>query len=64
MHDITYKKADATLRKAGFKRISCTGSHWRYENDDGKSVILPRKVNPCIWRRLCKENNLYATKGE
>lgn len=59
MHDVKFKEADATLRRAGYQKMSCVGSHWRYENASGKVIILPRKVNPCIWRRLCKENNLY-----
>lgn len=60
MHDIKFAEADRILRKNGYVQKSCTGSHFRYENDMGRAVFIPRKVNPCIWKRLCKENNLYT----
>lgn len=54
---ITYKKADKVLRNNGFVYDKCKGSHHQYVKD-GVRVVVNNRINPCVWNRLVKENNL------
>ena len=58
--NIKYRDADKVLRHNGYERCSCTGSHFKYKNSAENTIIVPRKLNPVIWKRLIKENHLVT----
>ena len=54
---ITTREAKRILNKNGFSFVRKRGSHNQYSKC-GKTITITDKVNPCIWKRLVKENNL------
>lgn len=58
---IELRTAEKILRKNGYYLDRTRGrqsGHRHYVKDKDR-VILTVKVNPMIWRRLCKEHNLF-----
>lgn len=56
--NIKYREADKVLRANGYKKYSCNGSHWKYRNEKHHNIIVPKDLNPALWGRLVRENNL------
>ncbi len=56
-NNIKFREVDKILKQNGFVYDKTTGSHHQYVKD-GKRVVVNRKINPCVWLRLVKENNL------
>ena len=53
------RDCERILNYNGFYLDRQNGSHVIFKDDLGRHITIPRgKVNPCIWRRLVKENNL------
>lgn len=53
------KDCERILNFNGFYAVRQNGSHIIFYDDIGRHITIPRgEVNPCIWRRLTKENNL------
>ena len=53
------RDCERILNYNGFYPYRQNGSHVIFKDDLGRHITIPRgKVNPCIWRRLVKENNL------
>lgn len=60
MRVVTYKECQKVLKYNGFHIDHYSGSHAIYKNDRGKHIsIKVGSVNPCVWRRLVRENSLY-----
>lgn len=57
--NIKFKEADRILRNNGFIYDKSRGSHHHYVKN-GRRVVVNRDINPCVWQRLCKENNLIC----
>lgn len=60
---INWKNAEKILRNNGYqwdKTRKTASSHRHYINANGDRVIINTngKLNPMVWRRLCKEHNL------
>lgn len=59
MRVVTYKECQIILKYNGFNFDHQSGSHAIYKNERGKHISIKADcVNPCVWRRLVKENNL------
>ena len=54
---ISFREAERTLLKNGFKPDKIKGSHHHYVKG-GRRVVINLKLNRMVWQRLCKENNL------
>lgn len=55
------KECEKILNYNGFYAQRQSGSHVIFKDDLGRHICIPRgSVNPCIWRRLVKENSLVA----
>ena len=53
------RDCERILNYNGFYPDRQNGSHVIFKDDLGRYITIHRgKVNPCIWRRLVKENNL------
>lgn len=61
MKIITFREADKILKLYGFVPDKIKGSHHHYLRN-GKRIVINLDINPCVWRRLCKENNLPVEK--
>lgn len=48
------------LNNNGFKKVSSTGSHVKFKNNIGNTIVVPigHDINRMMARRLIKENNL------
>lgn len=55
--NIKFNQADHMLIRNGFNRVRVKGSHYIYKKDD-KIVVLPIRLNPVIWNKILKENNI------
>ena len=60
---IDWRTAEKILRRNGYawdKSRKTASSHRHYVNTDGDKVIINvnGKLNPMVWRRLCKEHEL------
>lgn len=58
MKQYTNKEFIKIVLKNGFTYNRCKGDHTIYVNNKGKHISIPYKLNPCIARRLIKENKL------
>lgn len=61
MRNYTFKQMEAIVLANGYVFVRCTGSHCTYKKEGvAKTIVLSkhRDINPCIARRLIKENNL------
>lgn len=61
----TWRSAERILRRNGYtldSKRKGKGSHRHYVNNSGNRIIIcingDKTLNPMLWRRLCKENNL------
>lgn len=54
----TYSGFEKLLKRNGYFFDRYSGSHKVYVNAEGRHISVPLSVNPCITRRLIKENNL------
>lgn len=57
--EFSTREMERILLNNGFHRIRHSGDHriWKRDSDDGM-VVLNRKINAMICRRIIKENNL------
>ena len=55
--EIRFRDAQRVLVRNGFKLSRVKGSHHYYVNGDQK-VTINLKLNPMVWKRIMKENNL------
>ena len=60
---INWRNAEKILRSNGYqwdKTRKVASSHRHYVNSNGDRVIINvnGKLNPMVWRRLCKEHGL------
>lgn len=63
MRQYTYLEMTKIVKSNGYKYMRCTGDHYIYKRKDGGgTIVLAKKkhINPCIARRLIKENNLIV----
>lgn len=63
MRQYTFREMEAIVLANGYVYIRCTGSHCTYKKEGtANTIVLARKkqINPCIARRLIKENNLVV----
>lgn len=37
-----------------------TGSHTKFVNEDGNSIIIPKSINRMVWRKEVKRNHLVG----
>ncbi len=61
MQQYTFKQMENIVKANGYSYIRCNGDHHVYKKDGRtNAIVLPKKkqINPCIARRLIKENNL------
>lgn len=61
MRQFTFREMEKIIISNGYVYIRCTGSHCTYKKEGvANTIVLARKkhINPCIARRLIKENNL------
>ena len=61
MRQYTFREMEAIVLDNGYVYVRCTGSHHTYKKEGvANTIVLAKKkqVNPCIARRLIKENNL------
>ena len=64
MRQYTFKEMEAIVLANGYVYIRCTGSHCTYKKEGVRNTIVLAKkkhINPCIARRLIKENHLAIT---
>ena len=53
------KDCERILNYNGFYPDRQNGSNVIFKDDLGRHITIPRgNINPCIWKRLAKENNL------
>jgi predicted RNA binding protein YcfA (HicA-like mRNA interferase family) len=62
---IDWRNAEKLLRSNGYqwdKTRKTASSHRHYVNSNGDRVIINTngKLNPMVWRRLCKEHGLVC----
>lgn len=65
MRKYTFREMDAIVRYNGYVYIRCNGDHCIYKKEGAaNTIVLARKkhINPCIARRIIKENNLIIPK--
>ena len=63
MRQYTYLEMTKIVKRSGYEYVRCTGDHCIYKHEDGNgTIVLAKKkhINPCIARRLIKENNLIV----
>lgn len=61
MRTFTYRQMVYIVERNGYEYTRCNGDHAIYKKQGAKNTITLTKkkhVNPCIARRLIKENNL------
>lgn len=56
-NNIKFKEVERILKRNGYVYDRTKGSHHQYVKD-GNRVVVNRNINPCVWLRLVKENNL------
>jgi predicted RNA binding protein YcfA (HicA-like mRNA interferase family) len=63
MKAIEYSFRDFTkiLRNNGYELLRCRGDHFVY-NKDSHKVVVNRKLNMMVARRLIKENSLVIER--
>ena len=54
---VTFREASIILKRNGFKPDHKKGDHHHFIKD-GKRIVISYNLNPMIWKRLVKENNL------
>lgn len=65
MEQYTFRRMEQIVTSNGYIYVRCTGSHCVYKKEGAENTIILAKkkhVNPCIARRLIKENNLIIRK--
>lgn len=61
MQQFTFREMESIVISNGYVYIRCSGDHCVYKKDgEPRTIVLAKKrhINPCIARRLIKENNL------
>lgn len=60
MRQYTYVEMTKIIKRNGYTYVRSTGDHFVYKRDGKDTIVLVKKkhINPCIARRLIKENNL------
>lgn len=61
MQTFTYRQMVRIVEQNGYEYIRCNGDHTIYKKAGERNTITLAKkkhINPCIARRLIKENNL------
>lgn len=61
MRNYTFKQMEKIVVANGYEYVRCNGDHRVYKRKGAeKSIVLTKTkhVNPCIARRIIKENNL------
>lgn len=64
MRTWTYKQMVEVVESNGYEYSRCTGDHVIYKKQGARNTITltkKRQINPCIARRLIKENNLVLS---
>lgn len=56
-NNIKFRDVEKILKKNGYVYDKARGSHYQYVKN-GNRVVVNRNINPCVWLRLVKENNL------
>lgn len=54
---VNSREARKILRANGYHYDHCCGSHFHYVKD-GNTIVINKKLNKMVWRRLVKENKL------
>lgn len=65
MQQYTFRQMESIVIANGYVYVRCTGSHCTYKKEgETNTIVLAKKkhINPCIARRLIKENNLIIRK--
>ena len=57
---VSFDDFDRMLRKNGYGKERCNGSHFTYCNQSGNKIVVNKNLNKMVARRLIKENNLDA----
>lgn len=63
MENYTFRELEKIVVANGYSYVRCNGDHCIYKrNDTKKMIVLTRKkrVNPCIARRIIRENGLMV----
>jgi len=56
-NNIKFRDAEKILKRNGFVYDKTRGSHHQYVRN-GIRIVVNKNINPCVWLRLVKENNL------
>lgn len=65
MRNYTFREMEGIVLANGYRFIRCTGSHRTYKKDgEANTIVLAKRkhINPCIAKRLIKENRLNIKK--
>ena len=63
MRSYTFREMEAIVLANGYIKVRCSGSHCVYKKEGVANTIVLAKhkdINPCIARRLIKENHLIV----
>ena len=58
MKQWTHKEFVKLIENNGYSFKRCKGSHYIYENKEGRHITIPKQLNSVIALRLIKENKL------
>ena len=64
MRNYTFREMESIVLSNGYVYIRCTGSHHTYKKEGvANTIVLAKRkhVNPCIARRIIKENHLVIS---
>lgn len=65
MEQFTFRRMEQIVIDNGYIYMRCAGSHNIYKKEGAQNTIVLAKkkhVNPCIARRMIKENNLIVKR--
>lgn len=65
LQQYTFRQMESIVLRNGYVYVRCSGTHCTYKKEGVANTIVlskHRDVNPCIARRLIKENNLITNK--
>lgn len=55
-----FRKFTKLLVDNGYHRTRIRGSHYIFENENGKMIVVNKDINRMVKRRLIAENHLIA----
>ena len=55
-----FRKFTKLLVDNGYHRTRIRGSHYIFENENGKMIVVNKEINRMVKRRLIAENHLIA----